>query len=250
VSDLIAFMNARLDETEARALAAREDWDDESQRYEWNDLSEAVFAHARCLDPELVLREVEAKRKILTRYSLLLAEQEDRDAGLDGVGGLGVHGAVTALRPCVIALAAVYSDHPDYDDPWVPGSRPGRPTRSEHMEAPMTKITDSPDGSPEHSESPSGALLREPCGAKADNIRAVCELPTGHVRDIDDWHEADAESSQHTKTNAFEHTTITREHFRWRPNLFELPKDQPPKDQMTKAFSQMKKALAGKDGEE
>jgi len=90
----------------------------------------------------------------------------------------------------------------------------------------------------------------KPCGAKADNIRAVCELPTGHVRDIDDWHEADAESSQHTKTNAFEHTTITREHFRWRPNLFELPKDQPPKDQMTKAFSQMKKALAGKDGEE
>ena len=126
MSDLIAFMNARLDETEARALAAREDWDDESQRYEWNDLSEAVFAHARCLDPELVLREVEAKRKILTRYSLLLAEQEDQDAGLDGVGGLGVHGAVTALRPCVIALAAVYSDHPDY---WLAAAGKGGDAR-------------------------------------------------------------------------------------------------------------------------
>jgi len=132
VSDLIAFMNARLDETEARALAAREDWDDESQRYEWNDLSEAVFAHARCLDPELVLREVEAKRTILTRYSLLLAEQEDQDAGLDGVGGLGVHGAVTALRPCVIALAAAYSDHPDYPEAAAGTSLGEQPHDPEH----------------------------------------------------------------------------------------------------------------------
>ncbi len=55
----------------------------------------------------------------------------------------------------------------------------------------MTKITDSPDGSPEHSESPSGALLREPCGARAmstwgDVAEGYLEQALDEVRDGDD----------------------------------------------------------------
>ncbi len=111
MSDLIVFLTARLDETEARALAAREDWDDESQRYEWNDLSEAVFAHARCLDPELVLREVEAKRNILDAL-------QEAEAALDrGYTDL-VRGSQLTLLRASRFLAAVYSDHPDYDQSW------------------------------------------------------------------------------------------------------------------------------------
>ena len=109
MSDLVAFLTARLDETEARALAAREDWDDESQQYEWNDLSEAVYAHARCLDPALVLREVEAKRKILAAFTEMPA-----NLGEQLQWGQQQSGLLVAL----CALTAVYSDYPDYDEAW------------------------------------------------------------------------------------------------------------------------------------
>jgi len=107
MSDLVAFLTARLDETEARALAAREDWDDESQQYEWNDLSEAVYAHARCLDPALVLREVEAKRKIVRRC---MAGMDELDVYPNGL----LTPRALLSRQTLMDLAAVYSDHPDY----------------------------------------------------------------------------------------------------------------------------------------
>ena len=111
MDDLIVFLTARLDETEARALAAREDWDDESQQYEWNDLSEAVYAHvyahARCLDPALVLREVEAKRKIVRRC---MAGMDELDVYPNGL----LTPRALLSRQTLMDLAAVYSDHPDY----------------------------------------------------------------------------------------------------------------------------------------
>ena len=119
MSDLIAFMNARLDETEARALAAREDWDDESQRYEWNDLSEAVFAHAHCLDPALVLREVEAKRKIVRRC---MAGMDELDVYPNGL----LTPRALLSRQTLMDLAAVYSDHPDY---WLAAAGKGGDAR-------------------------------------------------------------------------------------------------------------------------
>lgn len=64
------------------------------------------------------------------------------------------------------------------------------------------------------------------CGVRGDNIRVTCMLPKGHVRTLDDWHEATGEASSHVKTNIFEQTATTREHFRWIPSVFELPKDQ------------------------
>jgi hypothetical protein len=40
---LTAFLRARLDEDEARALAASDEWDDEFVLYEWEDLPDAVW---------------------------------------------------------------------------------------------------------------------------------------------------------------------------------------------------------------
>ena len=130
MSDLVAFLIARLDEDEAAAnevhLARKCGCIDHDGEFS------ADPVYCSCEGPARVLREVEAKRTILTRYSLLLAEQEDQDAGLDGVGGLGVHGAVTALRPCVIALASVYSDHPDYPEAAAGTSLGEQPHDPEH----------------------------------------------------------------------------------------------------------------------
>jgi hypothetical protein len=93
-ADLVAFLNARLDEDEARALKAREEWDTDHVRYEWEDLPDEVFAHARTHDPGRVLREVEAKRFILAEY-----EKAESDYGEFDVI------RITHLRRAVKALA-------------------------------------------------------------------------------------------------------------------------------------------------
>ena len=66
------------------------------------------------------------------------------------------------------------------------------------------------------------------CGAKGDNIRAMCSLSKGHVQSIDDWHEAVADTVEHIKTNTFETTVTRHEDLRWRPNAFEIdnPKER------------------------
>ena len=64
----IAFLRARLDEDEARAQAALEEWDDEGTRSEWEDLPDASFAHARWHNPARVLREVTFWRRLLLEY--------------------------------------------------------------------------------------------------------------------------------------------------------------------------------------
>jgi len=67
-------------------------------------------------DPARVLREVEAKRRILERH---------RDCG-SGVGYCddGGHGSDGEDPGCAEMedLAAPYSDHPDYDPSWSPGA--------------------------------------------------------------------------------------------------------------------------------
>ena len=68
VNDLIAFLNAQLDKDKGLATAALEEWDDESARYEWEDLPDAAFMHARWHGPARVLREVAAKRAILAEH--------------------------------------------------------------------------------------------------------------------------------------------------------------------------------------
>lgn len=91
MDDLIAFLNARLDEDEAEAKAAA----NALNRHIECDPDNA--AHIARHDPARVLREVAAKRAIVERY----AKAPDWAGGED-----------------VRLLAAVWSDHPDYRQEW------------------------------------------------------------------------------------------------------------------------------------
>lgn len=131
--DIAAFLAARLDEDEAAARATTErqpydEWDavgasddDDIGRSNWRVVgiaipgmqswhapaARSVMQHIARHDPVHVLREVEAKREILTAY--IKAETD----GLRGDGWI-------ALRFSVETLVAVYSDHPDWREEWKP----------------------------------------------------------------------------------------------------------------------------------
>ncbi len=152
MSDLVAFLNARLDEDEAAAKAATSgpwQWDRREEYGEWGDrgpklmsltatwmspegtgpypvtvvsgygydaygigVEDADAAHIARHDPARMLREVEAKRKILAEYERTRADRKAHPRDLPLAGALlAVHGVVRAL-------AAVYSDHPEFDDAW------------------------------------------------------------------------------------------------------------------------------------
>ena len=119
-TDLIPFLNARLDEDEAM-VAVPHIWP-------------TTFQPAR------VLREVEAKRAIMAEHFILTNENRDEEyeefsvvpwgakggAGDQGSGCVTCHyygmGGVKGYGTCrtVRLLAAVYSDHPDYRQEWKP----------------------------------------------------------------------------------------------------------------------------------
>ncbi|HLU95548.1 MAG TPA: DUF6221 family protein [Thermobifida alba] len=94
-------------------------------------------------DPARVRREVEAKRDLLMRYERHLAEKKDLQAALDEAEQAVEHEERTGewtkpagwlrnlnregerletrgsvLRALMRAAAAVYQDHPDYEDSW------------------------------------------------------------------------------------------------------------------------------------
>ena len=121
MSDLIAFLTARIDEDEQRALAMKHFTVHEQPYYscagsrteplgdlEWGEeLCDCFVAERRAR----ALREVEAKRKILDAL-------QEAEAALDrGYTDLVRGSQLTLLRACRF-LAAVYSDHPDYDQSW------------------------------------------------------------------------------------------------------------------------------------
>jgi hypothetical protein len=91
MTSLIDFLAARLDEDEAEA-------------------SRAAYTHLRDFPVERVRREVKAKRAILRLYRL--------DFNDDGTLGPFCGGYGEAYWDALCALAAVYSDHPDYDRAW------------------------------------------------------------------------------------------------------------------------------------
>src|SRR5258707_3374241 len=119
--DLAKFLEARIADDEA---LGRRDLDSTlTLRYSDAD-SDAQWLIAE-FDAERVLREVDAKRKIL-------AEHQDEVSGWDHdvhrcmacggytvVAGFGERGYQNAW-PCLTlrALAAVWSDHPEYDESW------------------------------------------------------------------------------------------------------------------------------------
>lgn len=112
MSDLAEFLRARLDEDEAAAKGAQEEWDADWVRYEREDLPDEVYNHVVRHDPARVLREVQAKREIVMRCKLILAAFADRERGEwpDVSRRERAHAGRT-----LDVLAVVYSDHPDYD---------------------------------------------------------------------------------------------------------------------------------------
>jgi len=150
--DLAAFLAARLDEDEAAAgVASRfphwhgEPWydgqflkDGRTQRADlWGApgmqftghgaLDTVVVDHIARHDPARVLREVAAKRAILAEH----VSTEDLGAPIPAVCNRCTTDAIQIRFispteclpwpcPTVRALAAVYSDHPDYRQEWAP----------------------------------------------------------------------------------------------------------------------------------
>jgi Family of unknown function (DUF6221) len=102
VSDLARFLEACIAEDEAAAKAAR------ARVRRWHGLRAILFtevsAHIERYSPARALREVEAKRKILTEY---VAWTESYVTEM------------RQLRYAVACLAAVYSDRPGYDPEWA-----------------------------------------------------------------------------------------------------------------------------------
>lgn len=130
MDDLVAFLRARLAEDEAVARAVEDrsaPWDGQwvadgpdalrtrnghvlAYGHRTTDgrdlpipLKPKLAAHWARHDPARVLREVEAKRRIVERYAWL---REHGDTG----------GAAWVLP----LLAAAYADHPDYRPEWAP----------------------------------------------------------------------------------------------------------------------------------
>lgn len=130
MSDLVAFLNARLDEDEAAAKCVLEDPDYEavwhepsssvlyvgpgSERYPLDGLhslgdsrlTRFIAEH----DPARVLREVEAGRRLLARWEQLDARRSDN---AEDEARAWLADEMVAMR------AAVYADHPDYDQGWA-----------------------------------------------------------------------------------------------------------------------------------
>lgn len=76
------------------------------------DMSRWIGQHIARHDPDRVLAEVEAKRRVVEDYERKL---DNRRAHPDDLGSAG---AFLALHGTVKLLAAVYADHPDYDPAW------------------------------------------------------------------------------------------------------------------------------------
>ena len=142
---LIAFLKARIDEDKAGALAAaggdgkyggRPNW---SARFRWIVTDEAdpdwaivdlspltedrdLGGHIARHDPARALREVEAKRAILRNHRPAWTDYKDGD-GIDRTSNECVECEPSGTPdnypcPTLRILAAVYSDHPDYDPAW------------------------------------------------------------------------------------------------------------------------------------
>ena len=120
--DLAAFLAARLDEDEAiaRHAGSCDFYDDVDDSVPLADERNHILRHA----PARVLREVAAKRAILDVHSATYPVTYPQPSGQPtcGVCHAGGWDWDPEQWPCptVRALAAVYSDHPDYRQEWAP----------------------------------------------------------------------------------------------------------------------------------
>jgi hypothetical protein len=135
MTDLVEFLRARLDEDERAACEAGQDaFSDEYG--EFRSRGGELFAHVLRHDPARVLREVEAKRRILNAYTAQVAERQrsgvlhDAEMATGGEDSLDVAALmgegirantwISHLGWVLRVLAAAYADHPDYRQEWKP----------------------------------------------------------------------------------------------------------------------------------
>jgi len=120
VSDLTAFLAARLDELEtsaARAWSLRDKLDDPHRQIDPNVRAGAEHAwHETAADPARMLREVEAGRRILARYEDCLLRMED-PAYPHAVARDQAREYEDFVLPNLLVR---WADHPDYDPEWRP----------------------------------------------------------------------------------------------------------------------------------
>lgn len=114
MSDLVAFLAARLDEDEAKAALTLR-------------AATAHFGPRFKAAPrerwERVLREVEAGRRLIGRYEYCAAYGE-------APGNEGLWHAMREYEEHILpAMAAVWSGHPDYDPEWAPQAAGASPAR-------------------------------------------------------------------------------------------------------------------------
>jgi hypothetical protein len=124
VSDLVVFVSARLDEAAARAWAVHDVGKCDALLYE-EDMAGAAARtpDCDCGYPARALREVEAGRRILDLYVSTLAlvehppvmgEGHPHAGKISAADYLDAKRELAVLRPVIEAVAAVFSDHPDY----------------------------------------------------------------------------------------------------------------------------------------
>jgi len=119
---LAEFVTARLDEDERNARQALAQWPDAHFTIDPGSL--VIVGFHRRHDPARVLREVAAGRKILAQwrdlYPVADSLMQEQQHGVYAGDGEHTLGAYAALSEAVRALAAINSDHPDYDPAWAP----------------------------------------------------------------------------------------------------------------------------------
>ena len=108
MSDLIAFCNARISEKEARAREVQQHFDDGR----FDDLD---GPGSRVEEAAQARREAWAMRSVLTRHSPVTEPGRGTRCGW-------CSGEFDVAWPCEDArsVAAIWSDHPDYQEGWKP----------------------------------------------------------------------------------------------------------------------------------
>lgn len=123
MTDIVAFIRARLDDDEriARGATSGGPWrvhgmavrglqsdgtDVMVIRHTWPQEAEHIVRH----DPARVLREVAAKRRVLARFDRARDYAQQTYSAIPALG---------FYRHLFADLASVWSDHPDYDPSWT-----------------------------------------------------------------------------------------------------------------------------------
>jgi hypothetical protein len=114
MSDLVAFLKARLDEDEQTARAG----DDACWHIDYCD-DEGPGYHER-FDPARMLREIEADRKLIERYDACVKKYNEYE-GTIPCGNDDLSESIWEYEEYVLPLrAARFADHPDYREEWRP----------------------------------------------------------------------------------------------------------------------------------